>query len=153
MEIVREEGHDPDPVPMTAHRTRTLSSVSRPSAADDSDDDLLSPVAGQQYPLETEDDDEPLIQFDETGVGQSLHAYHKQPKNSDTRKICYNHPKIWTRWPYREQCIQKMANSVDPDEILVTSNFGDDMIKNEQASMVCVYTVCPNLPVWKWYLL
>ena len=71
MEIVREEGHEPDPVSMTTQRTRTLSSTTRPPAADDSDDDLLSPVARQQYPLETEDDDEPLLQFDETGVGQS----------------------------------------------------------------------------------
>ena len=71
MEIVREEGHEPDPIFTTTQRTRTLSSVSRPPAADDSDDDLLGPVARQQYPLETEDDDEPLLQFDETGVGQT----------------------------------------------------------------------------------
>ena len=72
MEIVQEEGNHPTPsVPTTTQRTRALSSASEP-VADDSDDELLMPVTSQQYPLETEDDDEPLLQFDETGVsGQS----------------------------------------------------------------------------------
>lgn len=74
MEIVQEEGHDLDPVPVATQSTRTLSSASQPSPADDSDDDMLnlsSPVTMQQCPLETEDDDEPLLQFDETGVSQN----------------------------------------------------------------------------------
>ena len=42
--------------------------------------------------------------------------YRKNPKNSDIRKICCNHPKIWTRL-YRRVMLPKdadgIANSVD----------------------------------------
>ena len=34
--------------------------------------------------------------------------YCKKPKNLDTRKICGNHPEIWTRWLSVEKCVQKM---------------------------------------------
>ena len=48
-----------------------------------------------------------------------LQFYRKIPKNSDTRKICCNHPKIRTTWLYNwEMCpkdIDGIANSVDPD--------------------------------------
>ena len=47
-------------------------------------------------------------------------AYRKIPKNSDTRNICCNHPKIWTTWLYNCEMWPKdvygMANSVDPDQ-------------------------------------
>ena len=40
--------------------------------------------------------------------------------NSDTQRICCNHPKIFTRWPYHivigPKDVDKMANSVDPDQ-------------------------------------
>ena len=46
--------------------------------------------------------------------------YRKNSKNSDTRKICSNHPKIRTRWLYRRVMLPKdadgIANSVDPDQ-------------------------------------
>ena len=46
-------------------------------------------------------------------------VYRKIPKNSDTRNICCNHPKIWTKWLYCcVMCPEKsdgMANSVGPD--------------------------------------
>ena len=46
--------------------------------------------------------------------------YRKIPKNSDTRKICCNHPKISTRWHYHRVICPKdadrMANRVDPDQ-------------------------------------
>ena len=41
------------------------------------------------------------------------------PKNSDTWKICCNHPQIWTTWIYhrvmRPKDAEGIANSVDPD--------------------------------------
>ena len=47
-------------------------------------------------------------------------CYRKNPKNSDTRKNCCNHPKIWTTWLYHRIMRPKggdgMANSVDPDQ-------------------------------------
>lgn len=72
MEIVQEEAHHTPSVTMTTQRTRTVSSASIPLTADDSDDDLLMPVTREQFPLETEDDDEPLLQFDETGTHLTL---------------------------------------------------------------------------------
>ena len=61
---------------------------------------------------------------------------HKTPKNWDTRKICYNHPKIWTRWFYHwVMCpnnAEGIANSVYHDQTLTW-----------------IYTVCPELFVWK----
>ena len=49
--------------------------------------------------------------------------YHKNPKNSDTRKICCNHPKIQTRWLYhrvmRPKDAEGIANSVDPDKTTI----------------------------------
>ena len=51
---------------------------------------------------------------------QSKVNYRKIPKNSDTRKICCNYPKIWTTWLYSwEMCpkdVDGIANSVDPDQ-------------------------------------
>ena len=48
--------------------------------------------------------------------------YCKNPKTSDTRKICCNHPKIWTRWLYYRVMCPKgadgMVNNVDPDQFL-----------------------------------
>ena len=44
----------------------------------------------------------------------------KNPKNSDTHKICCNLCKIWTRWLYIRLMHQKdadeIANSVNPDQ-------------------------------------
>ena len=46
--------------------------------------------------------------------------YRKNPKYSDTPKMCSNHPKIWTRWLYQRVMLPKhaarIANSVDPDQ-------------------------------------
>ena len=46
-------------------------------------------------------------------------TYRKTHKNSDIRKICCNHPKIWTMRLYHRVMLLKdadgMANSVDPD--------------------------------------
>ena len=45
--------------------------------------------------------------------------YRKNPKISDTRKICGNHPKIQTRWlqcrVMRTKDVEGIANSVDSD--------------------------------------
>ena len=50
-------------------------------------------------------------------------AYRKNPKISDTQKICCNHSKIWTRWLYYRVMSPKgaagMTNSVDPDQSLI----------------------------------
>ena len=50
---------------------------------------------------------------------QWIVGYCKNPKNSDTRKVCGNHHKIQTRWLYRKVMHPKdaagMVNSVDPD--------------------------------------
>ena len=47
-----------------------------------------------------------------------IRKYPKNPKNSDTPKICCDHPKIWTRWLYQRVMHPKdaagIANSVDP---------------------------------------
>ena len=47
-------------------------------------------------------------------------VYRKNRKNSDVRKICCNHPKIWTTRLYHTVMLLKdadgIANSVDPDE-------------------------------------
>ena len=46
--------------------------------------------------------------------------YHKNPKYSDTQKICCIHPKIWTRWLYQKVMHPNdatgIANSADPDQ-------------------------------------
>ena len=51
---------------------------------------------------------------------QQVQIYRKNPKNSDTPKICCNYPKIWTMCLYHWVTLQKdadgMANSVDPDQ-------------------------------------
>ena len=64
-----------------------------------------------------------------------LMKYRKNPKNSDNRKICGNHPKILKRWLYHSVMCPKdadgMANSVDPD----------------QSNLIWIYTVCPGLSV------
>ena len=61
-------------------------------------------------------------------------GYRKFPKCSDTPKICCNHSKIWTMWLYHRVMSPNdadgMANSVDPDQIWVS-------------------TVCPGIPVRK----
>ena len=61
-------------------------------------------------------------------------SYRKFPKYSDTPKICCNHSKIWTMWLYHRVMSPNdadgMANSVDPDQIWVS-------------------TVCPGISVWK----
>ena len=54
------------------------------------------------------------------GRYRNKYYYRKNPKNLDTRKICCNHPKIWTRWIYhrvkRQKEAEGIANSVDPDQ-------------------------------------
>ena len=51
---------------------------------------------------------------------KTLPVSDKLPKNSDTRKICSNHPKIRTRWLYCRVMLPNdadgMANGVDPDQ-------------------------------------
>ena len=68
-------------------------------------------------------------------------AYRKNPKNSDTYKICCNHPKIWTKWIYYRVMSPKnadgFANSVDLDQTAPLS------------SLIWVLTVCPDLSVQK----
>ena len=48
-------------------------------------------------------------------------VYCKNPKNSDSRNICCNHPKISIRQLYHRvmppKDVQGIANSVDPDQI------------------------------------
>ena len=57
----------------------------------------------------------------------SASLYLKIPKNSDIRKMCWNHPKIWTRWLYhmvraaRPNDTDRMATNVDPDQTAVRS--------------------------------
>ena len=50
----------------------------------------------------------------------SNQSYRKNPKYSDTQRMCCNHPKIWTRWLYQTVMHPKdaagIANSVDPDQ-------------------------------------
>ena len=52
--------------------------------------------------------------------GKFRQDYRKNPKIWDTRKICYNHPKILTKWLFHRVMCPKdadvMANSVDPDQ-------------------------------------
>ena len=47
-------------------------------------------------------------------------GYRINPNNSNTQKICCNHPKIWTMWLYHRVLHPKdadgIANSVDPDQ-------------------------------------
>ena len=38
--------------------------------------------------------------------------YRKNPKNSDTWKICSNHPKFWIRWLYRRVMRQKDTDRI-----------------------------------------
>ena len=55
----------------------------------------------------------------------SSSGYRKNAKNSDTPKICCNHPKICTRWLYRRVMHPKdaagIANSIDPDQTALGS--------------------------------
>ena len=48
------------------------------------------------------------------------HTYCKNHKNSDTQKMCCNHPKIWTtrlyHWKMGSKDVDRIANSVDPDQ-------------------------------------
>ena len=53
-------------------------------------------------------------------LAKFAYGYRKIPKNWDTQKIYYNHPKIQTKWLYQRVIYSKeaegMANSVDPDQ-------------------------------------
>ena len=53
-------------------------------------------------------------------VLQLVNTYRKIPKNWDIRKICCNHPKIWTWQLYcgvmGPKDVEGIANSVDPDQ-------------------------------------
>ena len=79
----------------------------------------------------------------------SLPQYRKNPKYSDTPKICYNNPKIWTRWLYQKVMHPKdaagIANSVDPDQTAPQEQ-SDLGLKS---SLIWVCTVCPSLSVRK----
>ena len=61
-------------------------------------------------------------------------SYDKTPKSLDIRNIYSNRPKIWRRWLYYSvmwpKDADRMANSVDPDQIWI-------------------YTVCSDLSVRK----
>ena len=63
--------------------------------------------------------------------------YCKTPKNSDTRKIYCNNPKIRLVWIFHREMrpndADGMANSVDPD----------------QTALIWVFTVCSDLSVRK----
>ena len=52
---------------------------------------------------------------------KSCGIYRKNAINSDTWKICCNHPKIWTRWLYyvimHSKDANGMADSVDPGAV------------------------------------
>ena len=58
---------------------------------------------------------------------------------SDTLKNYWNYSYIWTMWIYHRvmhpKDADRMANSVDPDQ--------------SPHSLIWVYTVSPDLPVWK----
>ena len=72
----------------------------------------------------------------ETGNHLEVLKFCKNPKISDTQKICCNHPKSWTRWLFLRVMHPKDAegipNSVDPDH-----------------SLIWVCTVCSDLSVRK----
>ena len=55
----------------------------------------------------------------------NCHMYRKFPKYLDTQNICCNHSKIWAIWLYHRVMspndIDRMANSVDPDQTAVWS--------------------------------
>ena len=57
-----------------------------------------------------------------TSVKNWCRIYRKNPKISDTLKICCNHPRSWTRWLFLKVMHPKdaarIANSVDPDQIV-----------------------------------
>ena len=80
--------------------------------------------------------------FDSIASWSFLFICCKTPKNSDTRKIGCNHPKIWTRRLYRRVVRPKdadeMANNVDPDQ---------------RSSLILVCTVCPEHQTNLWSLL
>ena len=83
--------------------------------------------------------------------------YSKNPKYSDTRKICCNHPKIQTRLFYRRVMHPKdadgMANSEDPDQTARRNGKQwrpwSDCSCSSMSSLIWVYTVCLDLPVRK----
>ena len=82
-------------------------------------------------------------------------ATRKNPKHSDTRKKCDNHPKIRTRWLYRTVMRPKdadgMANSVDSAD---RTDLGLHCLPRHsvdpadqcsfRGSLIWVYTVCPK---------
>ena len=64
-----------------------------------------------------------------------MSGYRKVPKYSDTRKICYNPPKVRTKWFYhrvkRPKDAHGMANSVDPDQ---TAPLGANSVDPDQTA-------------------
>ena len=65
---------------------------------------------------------------------ESSIEYRKTPKNSDVRKLCCNHPNIWTVRLYHWEMLLKdadgIANSVDPDQTAPRGHAQAYMSKN-----------------------
>ena len=84
-------------------------------------------------------------------IQKELHVNRKNPKNSDTRKIWCNHPKIGTRWLYhRVMCpidADRMANSVDPDQTASQEQSDLGLHCFHKSSLIWVYTVSSGA-VW-----
>ena len=65
--------------------------------------------------------------------------------NSDTRKVCRNCPKIWTRWLYHRIMYSQGADGMSE---LQTSSRSSLIWIYEMGSLIRVCTVCPR-SVWK----
>ena len=86
--------------------------------------------------------------------------YYKNPKKTDTWKICCNHPKIWTRWLYHRVMHPKdvygMVNNVDPDQtapgkIWSGSSLFAYICLSENLGLLCYdYVSCDLTKPTKW---
>ena len=69
--------------------------------------------------------------------------YRKNPKYSDTKNICCNHPKIWTRWLYQRVMHAKdaagIANSVDSDQELRIITVAGDFSIYLEVGIITIY--------------
>ena len=61
-----------------------------------------------------------MVQYTKTELSPLHYKYRKNSKNSDTQKICCNHPKSGRRWLYHSvmhpKDADRIASSVDPDQ-------------------------------------
>ena len=69
-------------------------------------------------------------------------SYHYHPKKFGHPKNCCNYPKNWTMYHrvMSPKDADGMENNVDPDQ-------------TAQESLIWVYTVCPDLTVWKFRII